>query len=133
MHIGLLVKSLSKAELDGKYIFIDSYSETYGTRIINDCLITGLEKWFEKFPIKDQDTVIISKNAEGYELVINSEIIDQMIEEKLEEERVETLDPHAIRCPNCEYALEKVGEKKDQNVLACPRCGFRMVRKKKTN
>ena len=141
MHKGFLIKKLTPEEIksrvldisekdrgmfpkEGVLFFIESFDEYYGG-------ITGLDEWFEGYPVKQNDTIIISKYSEGYYLTPLSEIVDQQQHFNLEMERILLLEPDDILCPNCRYKLEHAGLGSMENsyVLKCARCGFTLVKK----
>ena len=148
VHVGFIVKNVSDKELEGKKIlipkkdremfpkegilfFIESYDEYYGSHITRKGEITGLDDWFDNYPVKQNDTVIISKYSEGYYLTTMSEIIEQQQQFAIEMERILALEPGDILCPNCRYNLEHAGKgtKDDSYILKCARCGFTLVKK----
>ncbi|MCG3220629.1 MAG: hypothetical protein H7641_04550 [Candidatus Heimdallarchaeota archaeon] len=148
LHVGFIVKNVSGKELEGKTIsisrkdremfpkegvlfFIESFDEYYGSHITKKGEITGLDEWFENYPVKQNDTIIISKYSEGYYLTTISEIIDQQQHFVIEMERILALEPGDILCPNCRYNLEHAGKgtKVDSYILKCARCGFTLVKK----
>lgn len=148
MHIGFLVKQLTTDEISSKTIsipdedrdmfpkegvlfFIESFDEYYGSHLTKNGKITGLDDWFKTNPIKNNDVIIISKYSEGFHLSTTSEIVDQQQHFKIEMERILSLQPDDILCPNCRYNLEHAGRgtKEDSYILKCARCGFTLVKK----
>ncbi len=148
MHVGFLIKKLTPEEIksrvldisekdrkmfpkEGVLFFIESLEEYYGGHITQNNVITGLDEWFEVYPVKQSDTIIISKHSEGYYLTSLSEIVDQQQHFNLEMERILSLEPDDILCPNCRYKLEHagIGSRKDSYLLKCARCGFTLVKK----
>jgi DNA-directed RNA polymerase subunit RPC12/RpoP len=116
---------------EGVVFFMESFEEYYGCHITQSRSITGLDEWFEGYPVKQNDTIIISKYSEGYYLVPLSEIVDQQQHFNLEMERILLLEPEDILCPNCRYRLEHagLGSTEDSYILKCARCGFTLVKK----
>lgn len=148
LHVGFIVKNLTNKEINTKTIFvskedremfpkegvlffIESYDEFYGGHITKKGVLTGLEDWFSNTPIKNDDTVIISRYSEGYFLTTISEIVEQREHFDLEMERIFSLEPDDILCPNCRYNLEHGGKgtKENSYILKCARCGFTLVKK----
>ncbi len=148
MHVGFIIQHLSYDEIksnvilipkkdremfpkEGVLFFIESYNVTYGSHITKDNQITGLDEWFNEYPVKREDIVIISKYSEGYYLSSTSEIIEQQHHFTLEMDRILSLEPGDILCPNCRYNLEHAGRgtKEDSYILKCGRCGFTLVKK----
>jgi len=148
MHVGFIIQPLSPAETknkviiifekdremfpkDGVLFFIESYNETYGSHITKDSQITGLDEWFNEYPIKKGDIIVLSKYSEGYYLSSTSEIIEQQHHFTIEMDRILSLEPGDILCPNCRYNLEHagLGSRKDSYILKCARCGFALVKK----
>ena len=148
MHKGFITKQLKPEELKSRVIdipekdrkmfpkvgvlfFIESLNEYYGSHITKDGSITGLDEWFEDYPVKQSDTIIISKYSEGFYLTSLSETINQQQHFNLEMERILSLEPEDILCPNCRYKLEHAGKgsREDSYVLKCARCGFTLVKK----
>lgn len=148
MHKGFLVKKLTLEEIksrvldiseedrrmfpkEGVLFFVESLNEYYGGHITKKGDISGLDDWFEGYPVKQNDTIIISKYSEGYYLTSLSEIVDQQQHFNLEMERILSLEPEDILCPNCRYKLEHAGKgtREDSYILKCARCGFTLVKK----
>ncbi|MHA1551185.1 MAG: hypothetical protein ACTSQC_04505 [Candidatus Heimdallarchaeaceae archaeon] len=148
MHKGFLIKKLTPEEIksrvldisekdremfpkEGVLFFIESFDEYYGGHITKKGGITGLDEWFEGYPVKQNDTIIISKYSEGYYLTLLSEIVDQQQHFDLEMERILSLEPGDILCPNCRYKLEHagLGSREDSFILKCASCGFTLVKK----
>ncbi|MHA2357192.1 MAG: hypothetical protein ACXABK_00290 [Candidatus Heimdallarchaeaceae archaeon] len=148
MHVGFIVKPLSDKELnektikvsvedremfpnDGILFFIESYDEVYGSHITKQGEITGLDEWFENTPIKKDDILILSKYSEGYYLSTTSEIVKYQTNFAVEMDRILSMGPHDILCPNCRYNLEHAGKgsRDDSFILKCARCGFTLVKK----
>ena len=148
MHVGFMVKPLSDKELnkktikvsnedremfpkDGILFFIESYDEVYGSHITQKGEITGLDEWFKNNPIKRDDILILSKYSEGYHLSTTSEIVKQQKDFAREMDRILSLEPHDILCPNCRYNLVHAGQgtKDDSYIFKCARCGFTLVKK----
>jgi len=148
VHVGFLIKKLTLEEIksgvlyisetdremfpkEGVLFFIESLEEYYGVHITKKGVITGLDEWFVVYPIKQSDTLIISKYSEGYYLTSLSEIVDQQHHFNLEMERILSLEPDDILCPNCKYKLEHagLGSREDSYILKCARCGFTLVKK----
>jgi len=148
VHIGFLIKKLTLEEIESRVLdipekdskmfpkegvlfFIESFDEYYGCHIKQNRGITGLDDWFEGYPVKQNDTIIISKYSEGYYLIPLSEIVDQQQHFNLEMERILLLEPEDVLCPNCRYKLEHagLGSTEDSYILKCARCGFTLVKK----
>lgn len=148
LHVGFIVKKLTSKEIESKILdipeedrvmfpkegvlfFVESYDEYYGGHITKKGKLTGLDTWFEGYPIKQNDTIIISKYSEGYYLSSTSEILEQQYHFDVEMERVLSLEPDDILCPNCRYNLEHAGKgsRSDTYILKCARCGFALVKK----
>lgn len=148
MHVGFLVKNLTVDEISSKTIsipdedrnmfpkegvlfFIESFDEYYGSHLTKKGKITGLDDWFKTNPIKNNDVIIISKYSEGFYLSTTSELVDQQQHFNIEMERILSLEPDDILCPNCRYNLEHAGRgtKEDSYILKCARCGFTLVKK----
>ncbi len=147
MHVGFIIRQITDNEIKHKCIyilekdrimfpktgvlfFVESYEDTYGVFIDQDGFLRGLDEWFDKYPHRADDTLIIAKTADAYSLSSSSEIIQQIVNEKYENERVDQLTSTTEKCPNCQFKLEVAYEKEDRYVLKCARCGFTMVRKK---
>ena len=147
MHVGFIIRKITAEEISHKCIFIpskdreifpnpkvlffiDSYEDTYGAYINEDGLILGIDEWFEKYPHRSNDQIIIAKNSKGFSLSSTSELVQQQAEETFEKTRVEAADAKSETCPNCQFVLECVGHKQDRYIIKCARCGFTMVRKK---
>ena len=149
MHKGFIVQKLTKEEIEysliqivyldsdlfpdeGVIFFIESYDEIYGCYLSSSNEINGLDEWFGKFPIAQDDIIILSKYSEGYFLSTMSEIVEQQQHFAIEMDRILNLEPTDIFCPNCRYNLEHGGEasRDDSYILKCARCGFTLVRKR---
>jgi len=148
LHVGFIVQKLTKEEIDsltitiskkdlemfpneGVLFFIESYDEIFGCYIDSNGNITGLEGWFQKFPVARDDIVIISKYSEGFFLSTMSEIVEQQQHFVIEMDRILSSEPTDIFCPNCRYNLEHGGRtsREDSYILKCARCGFTLVKK----
>ncbi|MHA1303511.1 MAG: hypothetical protein ACTSQE_08125 [Candidatus Heimdallarchaeaceae archaeon] len=146
MHVGFVIRKITEKEIEHKCIYIyakdreifpkphvlfmlESYEETYGAYLDDDGFIRGLETWFDGYPHKPEDTIIIAKTSEGYSLSTSSELVQQIINETFEKLRVDHVASTSELCPNCQYQLEYMAKKEDRYVMKCARCGFTMVRK----
>ncbi|MBY8999705.1 MAG: hypothetical protein KGD64_02210 [Candidatus Heimdallarchaeota archaeon] len=148
MHVGFLIKKLTSEEIksktleipnkdremfpkEGVLFFIESLDKYYGSHLTKNGGITGLDEWFEGYPVKQNDVIIISKYSKGFYLSSLSEIIDQQQHFNLEMERILSIEPDDILCPNCRYNLEHAGKgtRDDSYILKCARCGFTLVKK----
>jgi len=149
LHKGFIVQKLSKEEIDNSLIkivgsdkelfpddgvifFIESYDEIYGCYLTSSNEISGLEDWFNQFPIAKDDLILISKYSEGFYLSTMSDIVEQQQHFAIEMDRVLSLEPTDIFCPNCRYNLEHAGRasRDDSYILKCARCGFTLVKKR---
>ncbi|MHA1198580.1 MAG: hypothetical protein ACTSQF_04430 [Candidatus Heimdallarchaeaceae archaeon] len=148
LHVGFIVQNLTREEVesstiiisekdrkmfpkDGVLFFIESYEEIFGCHIDPVGKITGLGDWFQQFPVVINDTIIMSKYSEGYYFSTMSEIVEHQQHFVIEMDRILSLEPTDIFCPNCLYNLEHAGKasREDSYILKCARCGFTLVRK----
>ena len=146
MHVGFLIRRLSAEEIEkqqiyipvsdremfpnvGVLFFIEIETDIFGAYLTSDGYITGLEEWFEKRPVIENDYIIISKYSEGYLMSTSSELVKKQMDLERHLEQILTYEPETILCPNCRYVLEYAGTKGDNFKLKCPKCGFTLVRK----
>jgi len=130
-NIFILEKDKEMFPKEGVLFFIESYDEIFGCHIDSSGKISGLERWFQQFPVAREDIVVISSYSEGFFLSTMSEIVEQQQHFAIEMDRILSLEPTDIFCPNCRYNLEHVGKtpREDSYILKCARCGFTLVKK----